>query len=93
MNTPTRRDASNDDAVPIATTAKLADVTSIAGNRDLRVDQLRAENARLRKQLVHLHAANEALRDDNAHLRGSAICWRRLYEAALQSLDELRLRS
>ena len=61
--------------------------------RDVSVDQLRDENARLRRQLVRLRSANEELSEDNGHLRGSAICWRKLYEAALQSLGDLRPRA
>jgi hypothetical protein len=89
MTTATRSDAPNDDAMPIAATAKLGCVTSITGTRDLSDEQLRDENARLRRQLVRLRAANEELTEDNGHLRGSAICWRKLYEAALQSLSLL----
>ena len=89
MTTPTRSDASHDDALPIAATAKLGCVTSITGSRELSDDELRDENARLRRQLARLRAANEELSEDNAHLRGSAICWRKLYEAALQALNGL----
>jgi FtsZ-binding cell division protein ZapB len=89
MTTPTRSNAPNDDALPIAATAKLGCVTSIAGTGDLSDDELRDENARLRRQLARLRTANEELSEDNAHLRGSAICWRTLYEAALQSLNGL----
>lgn len=90
MTTRTGSNAPNDDAMPIAATAKLGCVTSIAGTRDRSDDQLRDENARLRKQLVRLRAANEQLSEDNGHLRGSAICWRKLYEAALQSLGAVQ---
>ena len=66
---------------------------SVMTTRDVSVDQLRDENSRLRRQLVRLRAANEELSEDNGHLRGSAICWRKLYEAALQSLGDLRPRA
>jgi len=89
MTTPTRSDAQQDGAVPIPATATLGCVTSIAGTRDLTDDELRDENTRLRRQLARLRAANEELSADNAHLRGSAICWRKLYEAALQALNGL----
>lgn len=89
MNSETRSDASDADTMPIANTARL-DPAALEANRDPRLDQLRAENAGLRKQLARLRAASDELREDNEHLRGSAICWRKLYEAALQSLSELQ---
>ena len=87
MTTPSRSDAAQDDGLPVAARTKLGCVTSIAGSRDLSDDELRDENARLRRRLARLRTANEELSEDNAHLRGSAIYWRKLYEAALQALN------